>query len=124
MGIEKVSYEEAMRRFKHVYVKEGLPYCNVRGATWYASEFSCGALVAASATKFRFKGGVTLPEHRCLGHGEAMLSYREQEAVNLGAQVLEVFSKAPAWFLRNDWVKSRVTAWGVWVLTKTLNKNP
>lgn len=115
--IQKVSYEEAMRRFRYLYRMEHLPHEPVAGAVWYASEVSCGALVyVGKSGTVRIKGTVTAPEARGQGHGDAMLRHLVSEAVKGGAKVIEVFARNPAWYLRNGFTVVRVTKWNVTVL--------
>jgi GNAT superfamily N-acetyltransferase len=118
----KVSYEEAMARFKHVYLAEGLPTDPVMGAEWFATDFACGAVVwVGKFNRFaRLKGGVVLPEHRGKGHGEEMILARERYAISKGASELEVFARRPDWFLRHGWKPHRLTKWGVQVLRKII----
>lgn len=119
---QKVSYDEAMRRFKYIYRMERLPHEPVASAEWYANEFSCGALVwlAGKTKRARIKGTVTAPESRGQGHGDALLRFLEAQALLQGAEGLEVYARNPAWYERNGWQVERVTKWNVTVLTKSL----
>jgi GNAT superfamily N-acetyltransferase len=121
-SIQAVTYEEAMKRFRYLYRMENLPHAPVAGAEWFASEYSCGALVwvGAGHKKARLKGAVTAPEARGQGHGAAMLNHRIERAREAGATVIEVYARHPAWFLRNGFTVKRVTTWGVHVLERRL----
>lgn len=123
MPIQKVSHEEAMRRFKYLYRMEKLPYADVAGAVWYASDVSCAALVwvGTARTTARIKGTVTAPEVRGEGHGSTMLQHLINEAKSGGAKRVEVFARNPAWYLRNGFRSLRVTKWGVTVLELQVN---
>ena len=120
--IKAISYEEAMRRFRNVYRMEKLPHEPVDAAEWYASDYSCGALVwvGKDRKKARIKGTVTTPESRGLGYGDALLRHLESQARLQGAEGLEVYAKNPAWYLRNGWQVKRITNWDTTVLTKNL----
>ena len=118
--IVEVTYEEAMRRFKYLYKMENLPALPVAGATWFANDGSCAALVAASKDKARIKGTVTAPELRGQGYGGRMLLHLIQEAKKRGFKVIESFAKDPKWYLANGFEVVRVTKWGVTVVTKSL----
>jgi GNAT superfamily N-acetyltransferase len=117
---QKVSYEEAMKRFRYLYRMEKLPHEPVAAAEWYASDVACGALVWVGKDKqlARIKGTVTAPESRGQGHGDALLRFLEAQALLQGARGLEVYARNPAWYQRNGWELKRVTNWGVTVLTK------
>ena len=118
--IAEVTYEEAMKRFKYLYKMEKLPALPVAGATWFADDGSCAALVAVSKDKARIKGTVTAPELRGQGYGGRMLQHLIQEAQDRGFKVIESFAKDPKWYLANGFEVVRVTKWGVTVVTKSL----
>ena len=105
--ISEVTYEEAMRRFKRLYVAERLPYKPISSGRWFASEVSCAALAWSGTEVARLKGAVVEPEWRGLGIGEAMVLHRVQEARAAGARTIEVFTKNPQWFLKHGWVEYR-----------------
>lgn len=118
--IREVTYEEAMSRFKALYVAEGLPWKPVTAARWFASEVACGALVIASKSLVRLKGAVTEPEWRGMGYGEDLLWHRLEVAASIGASRVEVFTRHPAWFQRHGFDVDRVTKWGTPVMSRTL----
>lgn len=121
--IQQISYEEAMRRFKHVYRMEKLPHLPVATAVWYGNDVSCGALVWVGNDRrtARIKGTVTVPEERGHGHGDALLRHLIQEAEAGGAKTIEVYAKDPAWYLRNGFTTTRVTSWNTTVLRRVLD---
>ena len=98
--IVEVTYEEAMKRFKYLYKMEKLPALPVAGATWFANDGSCAALVAASKDKARIN--------------------LIQEAQDRGFKVIESFAKDPKWYLANGFEVIRVTKWGVTVVSRSL----
>jgi len=118
--IVQISYEEAMKRFRYLYRMENLPAEPVAGATWYANDGSCAALVKASQTNVRIKGTVTSPELRGLGYGDAMLRHLIQEAKEQGYLTIEAFARNPAWYLRNGFQVKRLTKWNVTVVSRSL----
>jgi GNAT superfamily N-acetyltransferase len=119
---QKISYQEAMKRFRYLYRMEKLPHEPVATAEWYASDVSVGALVWVGKDKklARIKGTITAPEARGQGHGDALLRHLEAQALQQGAQALEVYARNPAWYERNGWQIKRITKWGVTVLSKEL----
>lgn len=118
--IIEISYEEAMRRFKPLYVREKLPTNNPLNSRWFASEFACGCLVRVSNKVARIKGTVTFEEWRGQGFGEQVLLKLIEVAVAEKYEKIEVYSKHPAWFMRNNFVERRKTNWGVSVMEKNL----
>lgn len=101
-----------------MYRMEKLPHEPVASAVWYANEVACGALVWVGADRkmARIKGTVTAPEARGQGQGDALLRHLIAEALAGGAEVVEVYARNPAWYLRNGFTTVRVTKWGVTVL--------
>lgn len=122
--IKQITYEEAMKRFRHLYRMEKLPHEPVANAEWYASEFTCGALVwiDKNKTKARIKGTVTTPEYRGHGYGEALVLHRIAIAEATGAKVIEVYARHPNWYLKNGFEVVRDTGWGVIVLRKKVQR--
>jgi GNAT superfamily N-acetyltransferase len=118
--INEIPYEEVVRLFGPLYVREKLPIKEVQNARWFASEVACGALVAASKKKTRIKGTVTFPEWRGMGYGEQILLRLIKEAKNSGYETIEIFAKYPDWFLDRGFIVMRVTAWGTTVLQRDL----
>lgn len=120
MTIQQVSYDEVMRRFKHVYRMEKLPHEPVASAEWFISDYACGAIVwDKQRKKARLKGAVVLPENRGEGHGERMLVHRIEAAKAQGAKTIEVFARHPNWFLKHGFHVKRITAWNITVLELT-----
>jgi GNAT superfamily N-acetyltransferase len=78
--VEEVTYEDVLKRFKHLYIQEGLPIKATTNVRWFASEVAVGALIKVSAKKGRIKGTATLPEWRGMGYGEAILWRLIEEA--------------------------------------------
>lgn len=118
--ITEVTYEEAMRRFRYLYKMENLPSSPILGATWFANDGSCAALVTVSKDKARIKGTVTAPELRGQGYGDTMLRHLIAEARARGFKVIESFARNPKWYLQNGFEVVRVTKWGVTVVSMKL----
>ena len=115
--IKEITYEEVLRLFGPLYVRERLPIKEVENVRWFASEVACGGLVRASKRKARIKGTATFPEWRGMGYGEEILERLITEARNDDYKTIEVFAKYPRWFLNRGFEVVRVTAWGTAVLT-------
>lgn len=121
--ITEVSYEEAMRRFKNLYRMEKLPDKPVSGATWYANDYSCAALVkVGNSGTYRIKGTVTAPEMRGQGYGDMMLRHLITVARDKGATLIEAFAKNPGWYLRNGFTVKRVTSWDTTVVQMSVKE--
>jgi N-acetylglutamate synthase-like GNAT family acetyltransferase len=118
--IVEISYEEAMQRFKSLYLREKLPTNNPINSRWFASEFSCACLVRASDKTARIKGTVTFEEWRGHGYGEQILLRIIDIARCQKYEKIEVYSKHPAWFFKNGFNERRKTNWGVSVMEKSL----
>lgn len=118
--IVEISYDEAMQKFKPLYIREKLPTNNPKDSRWFANEFSCGCLVRVSNKVARIKGTVTFEEWRGHGYGESILLRLIDVAKQEKYEKIEVYSKHPVWFFRNGFSERRVTSWGVSVMEKNL----
>lgn len=114
--VKEITYKDVIKRFKHLYVQEGLPIKETSNTRWFASEVAVGALVRVSNKKGRIKGTATLPEWRGMRYGEAILWRLINEAKLEGYKTIEVFAKYPAWFQKQGFNVLRITAWGTVVL--------
>lgn len=119
--VVEISYEEAMSRFKHLYIQEKLPTNNPINSRWFATEFACGCLVRVNKKVARIKGTIVFNEWRGHGFGEQLVLHRINLAAKEKYEKIEVYSRHPKWYLKNGFVERRVTSWGVVVLEKDLN---
>lgn len=100
LPIREVTHEEAMARFRALYVQERLPTKKVH-ARWWMSEVACGALTLRSKTRCTMKGTIVMPEWRGFGYAEPLLWRRIQVAQEMGFQVIDVYSRHPGWYYRH-----------------------